>query len=146
MIIREAVTADVEALISLGCKLVDDLLDLRSDRQKIRRMITTSISSSAHLLLIAEEDKELVGAIIVGTETFSFAEKMYGTIAGFHYKSPDVGGLLIKVVMQWIHSRKAVQLVTYTMPVKTDVDRLLLEHDFESTGSMLIWRRYGISK
>ncbi|MCP4089910.1 MAG: hypothetical protein GY746_08960 [Gammaproteobacteria bacterium] len=145
--IYEASRIDIAELTNLGCKLVDKVLKLRSDRTKINYIITAAISSKAHKLLVARNDRgKLVGAILVATDQFNFAEKMYGYITGIYYISKRVGKALIQKAMDWIMTRKAVQLVNYSMPVKTSVDKLLLKHDFVATGSMLIWRRYGIPK
>ena len=141
--IREAVAKDGPKLINLGCKLIDNVMELRSDRKKVNYIVTAAMCSKAHKLLVAEEDGKVVGAMLTATDQFVFAEKMYGYITAIHYLNDIIGRELISYTMDWIESRKAVQLVNYSMPVKTSVDRLLLEQGFEASGSMLVWRRYG---
>ena len=142
--IRLALKSDVDELITIGCALVKDKLGLRADRSKILNVIQTSMSSKSHRLLIADVDGKCEGALLLVSEPFQYAEKMYGQIICFFASTLELADELLKDMMLWVDTRRAIQLVNYSMPVKSSLDQVLLDNKFESTGSMLIWRRYGI--
>ena len=141
--IREARHSDIPKLMAIGGWLVDDVMGLRQDRNKIRKLLMTAVTSNMHKLLVAEIDTMIVGAMLTLSEQFLFAEKMYAQIIGIYTCKQGVAEEMLKTTMAWVEQRKAIQAVTYSMIVATNTDKLLLKNDFKSTGSMLVWRRYG---
>ena len=76
--VYEAQRSHIQLLTNLGCKIVENKLHLKADRDKIKYILTSSISSKAHKLLIAEDEDGIIsGAMLTATDQFSFAEKMY---------------------------------------------------------------------
>lgn len=145
--IRPATFHDLNMLEVVAVKLIKDLMHLRPDKSKLRHLMTAAISSKSHYLVVAEDERGfIVGAMLTVSDQFMFAEKMYAQIICIHATVPTVGSQLLEDTMKWVEKRKGIQLVSYSMPVKTDVDKLLLKNNFEDTGSMLVWRRYEFSK
>ena len=144
--VREGTSKDIPQLHLLGAELVSGVLGLRPDRERLYRLLMTSTTSKAHKLLVAVADGEIVGGMLTVSDSYLYAEKMYAHIVGLYSTMPGAGSTLVKETMAWVETRKAIQMVSYTSPVKTDVDELLLKNNFKDTGSMLLWRRYGLAK
>lgn len=144
--IREGSISDLDVLTALGSRLVVEKLGLRQDREKIARLIQTAVSSKAHKLLIADESGQMVGAMLTVSDTFMYAEKMYAHIVCIYGESVEITQQLLDTTMEWVDGRKGIQLVSYSVPIKTSVDELLLKNNFKDTGSMIVWRRYEFSK
>lgn len=141
---REAIAADVDDLVGIGCGLVRGTMGLMHDREKIKKVIEVAISSKAQKLLVATEGGKIIGAMLTISNQFMFAEKMHAYIVGVHSTRSGAADAMIQLTMDWIKTRKAIQICCYSMTVKTKLDEILLNYNFEPTGSMLVWRRYGI--
>ena len=139
--IREATEADFATLVSKGCELVANELQLKPDRKGISTVVRTAMSSKAHKIFVTDACD---GVLIIVSDSFPYAEKMFGQIICFFGATDEIRTELLKTAMAWVDTRKGIQIVSYSMPIKTSVDNVLLDNNFESSGSMLVWRRYGI--
>jgi hypothetical protein len=141
--IREAKLSDMENLTDLLCSLTDEFLRARSDRVKIKKFLNTVVGSKQHKVLVAATGKDLTGVMVTITDSYDIAEKMYGQIRFLYADEAADLQEMVAETMKWVKTRRAVQVVCYSSLVKTNADDVLLDNDFEETGSMLVWRRYG---
>lgn len=141
--IREAKRSDTLELINLFSKLISEFMRVRADRDKIKTLITTAISSKQHKLLVSVQDGLITGMMLTISDGFDIAEKMYAQIRCLYSEVKGDSYKMLRLTMDWLEIRHAVQMVCYTSPIKTGVDQLLLKNKFKATGSMLVWRRYG---
>ena len=141
--IRDAQFQDSEQLITLVAELVESKMSLRPNRDRIRKIVSTALTSNTYKLLVAVEDNVIKGLMLTISDAFDFAEKQYAYIRCIYATTPGISRRLVEITMDWIQTRKSIQMVCYAVPVKTGVNKLLLDFNFEDTGSMLVWRRYG---
>lgn len=141
MTVRDATLEDVDAItLMIQNAMVLDF-KLIPDRVKIKHIVTQAVSSKMHHLQVGYDGDKLTGCILVGTGDFDFAKKMMGQISYFNFQNLAQGTELVQNMMEWVRSRKAVQLVTFSVPYFTFGHDLLEREGFRSTGSLLHWRR-----
>lgn len=139
--IREAKLNDIPSMTAIVSHLVLEA-GLRPSDDIIADILRDAISARQNRALVSTAYGEVVGLMVTQTSRLGWAEKMSGTIMCL--TSPVVGDskAMLEDTMEWVRARRAIQLVAYTSPMKTKVDKLLLANGFESTGSMILWRRY----
>ena len=139
---RDAVATDIPDIINVGMDLVKDVMGLRPDRDKLKKVLEVAMSSKAQKLLVATENGKFIGAMLTVSHPFMYAEKAHAFIVGIWSIRTGAANAMLDITMEWVKSRKAVQMCCYSMTVKTKLDEILLNYDFEPSGSMLVWRRY----
>lgn len=140
--IREATLDDVPKMTLLLGGLICDI-NLRANPEAIADMLVKSISAKRSLVIASiNHDGELAGLMVTTSGPITWAEKQFANIECLHTTVVGDGILMLNRTMLWAKKRRAIQLVTYTSPVSSRVDKLLLANGFESTGSMIVWRRY----
>ncbi len=142
MMIREGKLSDIPKLLELACVLVREMMCVVPDKDKIKTLLTASVSSNKHKLLVSIGNDGLEGAMLTASDGFNVAEKQYAQIICLYSQTPGQGQRMLNLTMDWVKHRKAIQMVCYSSPMQSGVDKLLLKNDFKSTGSMLMWRRY----
>ncbi len=141
MTVRDATLEDLDDIVSMiqNATVLD--FKLIPDREKIKSVVTQAISSKQHYLQVGYDGDKLTGCMLVGSMGFDFAKKMAGHISYFHFQHLRQGEQLVRNMMEWVRGRKAIQMVTYTVPYFTFGHDLLEREGFRSSGSLLYWRR-----
>lgn len=111
---------------------------LVGDQGNIKQLLRHVASSSSHKLFATND-----GIIVIGESDNFIAAKRSTQILACHADDAVTYDQLIGAAMLWFQKRKASHIIWYTSPAPSAADAALKRAGFESSGSMLLWRKYG---
>lgn len=121
--IREAKPRDIDAITRLGIESLEvnnSYPTLRIDPAKVRTMATELVSSASNFAWVSEKDGKVVGAVCGLVHDLMFYERKQLSVVMFYCREPGDGGLLIRKLVKWFHSRPVLKLCMFTLEPDAD--------------------------
>jgi hypothetical protein len=142
--IRQAQFADIKALAVIGGGVVMDTMPFfKADAGRIEQLLKAYIASAAAIVLVSTDNSDVIrgGALVVNQPNL-WAEKHNSQIIGLYTTVAGDGMAMLDFILEWFMTRKNSLLICYAAPIKSRLDALLLNNNFELQGTMLVRRKY----
>ena len=116
--IRPANHGDIDILVELGIESLevnDPYEELRIDKDKIRAMAKEVVSSASNFSWVSEKEGKVVGAVCGLSHDIMFYERKQLSVLLFYCREPGDGGLLIRRLVKWFHTRPILKMLVFTL-------------------------------
>ena len=100
--------------------LNDPYPELRIDPKKVRAMAIELVSGPANFAWVHEKDGVVVGAVAALTHEIMFHERRQASVLLYYCREPGAGGLLIKKLVSWFHTRPGIKMLVFTLEHGSD--------------------------
>jgi RimJ/RimL family protein N-acetyltransferase len=135
--LRHAVAADIEALVELFARVVDERLWLGTepgfDRRRIRDNYARTMNDAAYLTLVAESNGELIGTLRLTPQESAHG---LGMLIADGFRARGTGRLLVDAAVMWARSQAIEKIALGVFPHNTAARRL-----YEKAGFIEVSRR-----
>lgn len=142
--IKRATYQDIKALAAVFTEVVDSTMPFfRSSTQRIEDLLKAYIAApNAQVLTSIDAEGAIRGGALVVNQPNLWAEKHNSQIIGLYTTVAGDGMAMLDSILEWFMTRKNSLLICYAAPIKSRLDALLLNNNFELQGTMLVRRKY----
>jgi hypothetical protein len=143
-VIKRATYQDIKALAAVFTEVVDSTMPFfRSSTQRIEDLLKAYIAApNAQVLTSIDAEGAIRGGALVVNQPNLWAEKHNSQIIGLYTTVAGDGMAMLDSILEWFMTRKNSLLICYAAPIKSRLDALLLNNNFELQGTMLVRRKY----
>lgn len=120
MVIRPATMTDRDSVFTYAIEGMKRYPRLKPDMDKIRKGLTDVISSAKHFCYVADDEGAIKGVIIGLTGENMWAQRQFCSIPLWVSASPGAGAKLLRALVNWIVSRRAVKVAGFSPDVDLD--------------------------
>ena len=143
--LRPAQMKDAGTILTIATGLVSDY-PLRPDRDKMRGLIATSISSPADFVWVDEVDGRIRAVLLAVVGDNVWAQRKFADIMLWWSDLPGSGVKLLRRFRDWVYGRNAIKIAGHAPGTElNDRTYAIFEHlGFVRHGGSYLWvRGYG---
>ena len=142
--IRQATCNDIKSMAKVGARIVTTTMPFfKADTSRIEQLLKMYVSSaSAKVLVSIDSNGQVAGGALVVNQPNIWAEKHNSQIIGLFTTVVGDGVRMLDAIVKWFYTRRNSLLICYAAPIKSRLDALLLNNNFECQGTMLVRRKY----
>ena len=120
MIIRPATLADRDAIFEMAMEQAELYPRLRPNVDKIKALITESISTARHYSLTAYHEGKLEGVLVAFTQNNAWAQRQNCAVMLWVSKYPCAGAQMLRMFRDWVKGRRAIRVAGFAPDVNLD--------------------------
>lgn len=120
MVLRGATLTDRSAIFRLASQQAKRYPYLKPDTEKMKELITDSISSAKHFCMVAEAEGGIKAVLIGLSGDNMWAQRQFCAIVMWVSTVPGAGAALLRRFKRWVQDRPVIRVAG--MAVDTDVD------------------------
>ena len=142
--IRQARFSDIKGMAAIGAEIVSATMPFfKADPQRIEQLLKAYISAATAMVLVSTDNAgDIKGGALIVNQPNLWAEKHNSQIIGLYTTVAGDGQVMLNSIIEWFMERKNSLIICYAAPIKSRLDALLLNNNFELQGTMLVRRKY----
>lgn len=122
--IREATLKDLKSICAIGFEEANKF-NVRPDKDKIRHLATSAISTKSNFCWVTYEGDSVTGVIVAIGHQGLWFERRHLSILLLATTTVGDGRKLLKELLSWVSGRRAIKVVTTDFVVPPRLSKLL---------------------
>lgn len=120
MIIRPASLQDQTVLFDIVLEQCQRYPQLKPDRDKIKGLLRSTISSAKDLCLVVTQDNQVGGALMAQSGHNLWAQRQFAVVNCWVSKIPGGGAALLRQFRDWVIARPVIRVAGISPDLITD--------------------------
>lgn len=118
---RRATLSDVPAIVELAVEAVSrQPWPVVISRESMTETATNLIKSNAHFAWVAEQDGEVVAAVLAAAQDSFWHERLAASVVMFYTRRPNAGIGLLREFARWVKGRTAIKMAIFSLEPDAD--------------------------